>query len=675
MHCRRGLGHVDHIVYDDDQYDFEYDLFHEFHVYDDDVYHFDDDDYDNDFDDEFDYDHNDNDEFDYDDVYNHDDHVDDYDNDDHVFYDHDDDDDLVYDDNHNHDLVYNDHDDDNHNHVFDDDDFHNDFDYDDRSVMDKQTLKEMRILDAATWADMNRIKLQQGYWSFVDRPYLIEPLQIHVRGGPRRSCYMKATQAGITESQVIATLWGLLYGRYQRGVMYLFPTTDDVREFSKARFGPLIEANHRTIGRYIQDTDTTTLKQVGDAFLYLRGGTLSKHIDMDAQESTKLRGISVDKVVFDEMDLMDMEVIGKARGRMGASDIKEEVYISNPTIPGFGIDIMFQRSDQRHWFRKCKCGAFTCAELEFPDLVGRDSEGKGYIACKKCGIPTDLRRGTWVPAEREHSNYMWGYQWSQLSSPNNDPWEILEEYQDPPDGNLNDVVRLRLGKPFINAEDKLTVQQVLACCGASPQLNSHPGPTAMGVDVRRHKNVVIGIRVGSDRYRIVRVARVQTWDEVMQMARRFHVKSAVIDIRPYEDSAREFQRSANFRCYLCEYSESMPMGTQWNENTGIVKINRTEALDASHRLIASETMLELPENCPEIKEFALECAATAKVSVTNKRTRQEVFRYKKCGTDPDDYRHALSYWFMAAQGGRIPVIGESVYARRTSHARNDYVRW
>jgi len=318
------------------------------------------------------------------------------------------------------------------------------------------TPQDIAGTDAAYWATLNRIKLQKGVWSFDDRPYLVEPMQARLMDAPRRRCFMKATQGGFTEQQVCETLWGLRYGYYKRGVLYLFPTTDDVREFSKARFGPLIKANPLAIGQFVQDTDTAALKRVGDAFLYLRGGTLSTHLEVDARESTKLRGISVDKVVYDELDLMDPDVMTKAQGRMGDSDVREEVYISNPTLPDFGIAAVFARSDQRHWFRRCGCGEWTCAELEFPNLIGKDEAGKGYIACKKCGKAVGISPGEWVAQEPSKSDYMWGYRWSQLSSAQNDPAEILEQYENPPNDNRADIVRLRLGLPFVSAEDKLT---------------------------------------------------------------------------------------------------------------------------------------------------------------------------------------------------------------------------
>lgn len=487
---------------------------------------------------------------------------------------------------------------------------------------------------------------------------------------------MKATQGGFTELQVCQVLWGLRYNRYPQGVLYLFPTTDDVREFSKVRFGPLISANPTAIGQFVKDTDTANLKKVGSAILYLRGSTLTTHLKADAKESSKLRGIPVDKVVYDELDLMDMDIMEKARGRMGNSMLKEEVFISNPTLPDFGIASIYEESDKRHWHRKClKCGERTCAEIEFPNCVERGSDGVGYIACRRCGKPLPANGpGEWIPENPSKSDYMWGYQWSQLSSMSNDPWEILEQFTNPKDGNLGDIVRLRLGKPYVSAEDKLSRGQVLSRCGPGLMLNGHGGPCAMGVDVRRHKNVVIGCRTGRDRYRILRVARLETWDEVRDIANRFHVRSCVVDIRPYEDSARQFQKATKFKTWLCEYSESTPVGVQYNEGTGIVKVNRTEVMDATHRLVASETMLELPKLCPEVSQFATECCATAKVMEIDKKTNIPKFRYHKLSTDPDDYRHALNYFWLAVSGGRVAVVTDKYRPPRQTRAMNEYAR-
>ena len=94
---------------------------------------------------------------------------------------------------------------------------------------------------------------------------------------------------------------------------------------------------------------------------------------------------SADKCVFDEVDFMDPEAIVKYIESMNMSPHKHEVYLGNPSHEDFGIDMIFKMSDQRHWFRKCSCGHWTCAEKSFPECVKIRQDGTGYIGCDKCG--------------------------------------------------------------------------------------------------------------------------------------------------------------------------------------------------------------------------------------------------------------------------------------------------
>ncbi len=397
-------------------------------------------------------------------------------------------------------------------------------------------------INPAFWADFYEIKLQASVFSFKDH----EDQREQMENRCKRVCYMKARQGGFTEIEVLKSLHGMIYKRYPQGVLYTFPTMDVVGDFSKSRFNPLILANRKAIGRYVKKTDTASLKKIHTAFLYLRGARLSQKVSGEEKESAQMRGIPTDRVVFDEVDLMDEDVIAKGRGTMGHSTVQEEVFISNPTIPDYGIDKIFNTSDQRHWFRKCGCGEWTCAELSFPECVKIRPDGTGYIGCNKCGKEIPFNNGEWVPAVPANSNFMRGYRWSQLTSIFHDPADILQDYANPPENNLGDVVRLKLGLPYIAAEDRLTEAEVLSCCGANISPHTHRGPCAMGVDVGKIKHVVIGIKTGNDRYEILKTIQLSNWNDIHDIAKRFNVKNAVIDIRPYEDSVREFQKSERY---------------------------------------------------------------------------------------------------------------------------------
>jgi hypothetical protein len=533
--------------------------------------------------------------------------------------------------------------------------------------------KVMAQSSPAYWANLYKIQLQAGEFSFLRREYQIEPMNSRAR----RMCYMKATQLGITELEVLKTLHGLIYQRYLRGVLYLFPTTDNVHEFSKSRFNPLIAANRETIGQYVKaggkGTDTTSLKKIHNAFLYLRGSRLSQGAAVGDKQSVQLASIPVDRVVFDELDLMDDESITKALGRMGDSEVKEEVYLSNPTIPGDRIDRLFQLGDQRRWHRRCGCGEWVCAELTFPDCVHVGSDGRGFIACPKCGADVGPRspytKGEWVPAARENTSYMESRQISQLNSANNDPGDILRDFQNPPNGDPTDVYRLRLGLPYIGAQDKLRSEVVYECCGAEMMRTAHEGPCAMGVDIGKVKHYLIGIRTGAERYELLRMGRLSDWNELHDLAKRFNVRSAVIDARPYEDEARRFQKAEPYAVWLAEYLENSVQDVSYIEASGLVKVNRTQICDRSHRVF-TEGAIRLPRRCPEITEFVNQCCSIAKVLEQDKKSGAQIFRYRSMTSGGDHYRHALNYFLLAAASSKLARAGSS--QRRSSTAIHEY---
>ncbi len=512
--------------------------------------------------------------------------------------------------------------------------------------------------NAGYWATLNNIKLQRSVYTFENHEYQIEPMA----NDCKRVCYMKATRGGFSEIEILKSLHGMIYNRYKEGVLYLFPTTDDVNEFSKSRFAPLLSSNRLAIGRHVKSggkgTDTASLKKINDAFLYLRGARLSEKRG-EQSESSKMKSIGVDKIVFDEVDHMEEEVIAKARGRYYDSPWQEEVFIGNPIIPDLGIDLQWQKSDHRHWWRKCSsCGKYTCAELFFIDdperCVGVRSDGKGYIACKNCGREVFIRDGQWQPELKENTNYMRGYRWSQLSSAVCDPLDILRDFREPPEGNIADVYRLRLGLPYIAAEDRLTKARIYECCGQEEQYSSHEGPCAMGVDVGDVKHIIIGARTGNEQYTIFKTVALSSWREIHDLARRFHVKSAVIDMSPFRDKAREFQSKEPYQIFLCEYSDNPAFLRKWDIKLGVVKDYRTALFDETHRMVVTPGMLTIPRICPEIKEFAKQMCNAYKLLETNKRTGAKQYRYKGVN---EHYRNAANYFLLAASRSRVRRAG------------------
>jgi hypothetical protein len=140
------------------------------------------------------------------------------------------------------------------------------------------------------------------------------------------------------------------------------------------------------------------------------------------------------------------------------------------------------------------------------------------------------------------------------------------------------------------------------------------------------------------------------------LAKKFNVRSAVIDIRPYEDKAREFQKQEPYKIFLCEYKEKSSQPTEFNEQTGLVKVDRTTICDTTHRLVAEKSVV-FPRRCDEMEVFTKQLCGIAKVLEEDKKSGTKIYRYRIIGNAEDHYRHAFNYFVLAAQRSHKVVRG------------------
>ncbi len=509
------------------------------------------------------------------------------------------------------------------------------------------TMEQVAAVDPWVWATQG-INLQSGPYGLAGHAYQVGPMQ----STARKRVYQKGAQLGFTEIEVLRTLHGMIHGHYPSGVLYLFPTADDVGDFSKGRFAPLITANPERIGAHVHDTDATGIKRIGNAMLYLRGARATTKVEGIKKDASKLRTIPVDKVVFDERDLMEHEMVAMALERMSHSHVKEECYISTPTIPDYGIDAEYQASDQRIWIIPCPgCNHENCLELTFPECVKRDRGGKWYRGCVKCGKKLDPQQGFWVPRFRERD--VEGYWISQLNSTFIDPGEILRLFNNPPNGNKQEIMNSKLAMAYVSAENRLTPQDFWPLCGQEPMPMEHEGPTAMGVDVGNNFHVVIVDRPRDKALRLVKACylgsqKMTDFTPLHDLAVRYNVRSMVIDFAPAQKAVRSFREAETAReVFGCVYQAHQRGPATWDAVDGTVKINRTEICDHTHAIVTGSGTFQMPRRCPDVEEFVKQACNMAKVLESDKETASREYTYRKLG--PDHYRHALNYAALAAQ--------------------------
>lgn len=494
----------------------------------------------------------------------------------------------------------------------------------------------------AAWAE-RQIRLDGRPFSFEGHEYLrgiYDDTAPHV-------VVQKAAQVG-------GTVWALLRSFKacldRLNVAYLFPTRTDVVDFSKSRVAPLIAEND-FLKAQVQDTDAAGLKRVGAGYLYLRG----------MQTSVSLKSIPIDLLVFDELDDATPDAKALAKERLSHSDYKRIIELSNPSLPDYGIDEAFQASDQRHWTLQCPgCGEWTAPGRIFPLKLGEDisiirprRDGTGhYWACPRCEAELDLAMGEWVaeyPTQPVH-----GYRISQLFSSKVGPDEILHEYRTTrfPGRFYN----LKIGVPWADATVRLTVSEVLACCGENAMVDSSPVDCTMGVDTGRDLHVVISRYLPAPddapmRREVVFIGVVGSYAALDELMARYAVQRCVIDALPEIHATRAFAERHPGAVWLNYFNEHQRGAFAWKEDRMIVEENRTEVLDYSRQIIRDRRVL-LPRRGQVVEEFARHMAADAKQLVEDERTGSQEYRYLRTGAD--HYSLAFTYDCVAWQNAFDP---------------------
>ncbi len=416
----------------------------------------------------------------------------------------------------------------------------------------KQAQAGMMQADSVYWAETNGIKLIGGIVFDTEKyRYQVDIM----RSEARKKAVMKGAQAGITTIFMLDAIHGLIYNQYPQGVIYYFPSEKAVEGFSKTRFGPMV-ADNPAIRKHLRNTNSVSIKKVGKTFLNLLGARATQTIQ-GKKDSTSVRSTPADYVIRDERDLFDEDMAEQTKQRLLNSEIKKEVDLGTPTIPDWGVSKVFNESDQRYWMIPCTaCNQYTCLTLEFPESI-KFKDDKPYFGCIKCGKLINPVSGEWVAKHQDRE--IAGWLISHFLNPNCDLVDVMRRWEKcQREGKIGEFYNSILGMPYIAAEDKLTMSDVLHCCGTETMRAGYQG-TAMGADIGAGRNnihhAVIAEKIDKDRAKIIYMARVTGFDMLHDIAKKYNVKSAVIDFEPQTEAFRKFQKAEPYKVYGCSYRD------------------------------------------------------------------------------------------------------------------------
>jgi len=442
---------------------------------------------------------------------------------------------------------------------------------------------EINVLQASSslaWVMMNEIQTEnQKPMEFNKHRFLID---IFADEHPNISL-KKSAQCGGSVCFILKAAHACRYRR--ENIIYVLPTQNIVKDFVAPKVDPLLQGNPVIASMITKDS--VTLKQIGDRFLYFKGSSSER----------EAIAISGDTLILDELDRMiDMQVVNTYDSRLQASDNPRRWRLSNPSGIGFGIDALYNESDQRHWFVKCQyCSHKWFISFEPHDdkrhYVDQETKTFNCGNCHKVLSDADRQNGEWVqkfPSRESH-----GYWLSQVMVPYVTAKRIMEQREESNEQFFHNFV---LGEAFTPSDLVVNRETILRATAPS---SIQPVNVAMGVDQKASELHVVAMTPQG----VFDHRKVKSWEEVEHLMLQWQA-TVVVDAMPYPTMPKHLAEKYPDKFYMCYFKESRTMDIlTWKKN--IVFADRTRLLDTLAQEIA-DTKLMFRERPSELEDYIAE---------------------------------------------------------------------
>ena len=338
----------------------------------------------------------------------------------------------------------------------------------------KEVLAPAEDLTVAEWADKYRILSREsaaeaGKWDTNRTPYMKEILMCITDIETKKITMMCSAQIGKTEM-----LLNVL-GRYMHldpcPILFVQPTVDDAKSFSKERVEPMIR-------------DTTILKKLISKTNKREEGTVQekmfpggyvRFVFTGSGSASELASRPIRITLLDEIDRFPLSArkegdpVKLAERRTNNFYDSKNIRVSTPTDDATSkIQLLYLASSQEEWCLPCPfCGEYQ--PLDFEQMKYLDLE-EPELECKFCGHSSQEKEwkskrqlnGKWIakfPVEKEHR----GFHLNALAS----PWvtwkEIVKEFLEVKDDDFQyrTFMNTVLGKTFsVNLEAAMDYEAI-----------------------------------------------------------------------------------------------------------------------------------------------------------------------------------------------------------------------
>ena len=289
-------------------------------------------------------------------------------------------------------------------------------------------------LTVSEWADAHRqlpkkSSAEPGPWRTDRTPYLREIMDCLSSTSPvEEIVFMKGAQVGGTEA--ILNALGYVIDHAPGPVIFIQPTVDLAKRFSRQRLEPLVDVTPR-----IREKVAPARSRDGANTMLAKDFPGGQLVITGANSAVGLRSMPAQYAFMDEIDGYPVNVdeegspIALVEARQRTFARRKRAKVSTPTIKGrSAIEAAYEESDQRRFYVPCPdCGEMQ--PLEFRQLqwtkLGLPPEQAVY-ECRACYFaikehlkPGLLAAGEWRAEAPEHAGLgkVRGYHLSALYAP------------------------------------------------------------------------------------------------------------------------------------------------------------------------------------------------------------------------------------------------------------------
>lgn len=396
----------------------------------------------------------------------------------------------------------------------------------------------------------------------------------------------KCSQIGGSTAIIIKSIHLAHYRK--ANIIYLLPSKSIVKDFVLPKVDPLISSNP-AIKAMVGTTDNLGLKSFGmgtdQRFVYFRSSW-----DEDSGIS-----LSAHIVISDEYDRSNKKAVDTYQTRLDAAkltrpDLGWDWRFSNPTLDGYGVDELYQQSDQKKWMTKCsRCSHWQC--LSFPENINFQTECYICVKCKGVLSDDDRRNGMWV--KMYPGRPISGYRINQLMA----SWIPASKIIANSKGDQSIFYNFTLGLPYTSKDIQVTREALLKCIypTANPMTD-----VAIGVDNGKTMHYVCG-----NKYGIFKMGETDDWQEIENLRNQYDAYM-VIDSNPYPTPPQKLSAKYPGKVFVHFYDEDSKETEviRWldGDKRGTVHSDRTKIIDSvvadinSQDILFNMTLTDLENN-------------------------------------------------------------------------------